>query len=280
MKLITALILVFTVGCMSVAHAEGDGFTPVDSSKISGVKYDGESLVVQFVDGSTATHEGVPQKVFDQFMNSPLKNGFYLGRIDSKYPAVSRTTVEPEPVPEVDPDSQQPMLFDIPEANTEPAAEEAPAEEAVAPAQDTGPLVVGGMMGSDDSGEPMVEINDMSEQLMEKMNEGSEEAEEVPAASEEDMPAESEASLDEPMGMMPEEPAEAVVDETLAMDAEAAMEEDAAAEEEVVNPPAEPIKVHLRDPLRPSSDIAPAEEKSAPKAAPAADDDLNAPMKG
>lgn len=60
---------------------------PVSSSSISSVGYDSSSSVleVEFANGSVYQYFGVPQNVFDDFMNASSKGQFFNFNIKDRY---------------------------------------------------------------------------------------------------------------------------------------------------------------------------------------------------
>jgi hypothetical protein len=58
---------------------------PVSSSAISAIGYDGDTLRVEFRNGRTYDHPGVPEEVFYDFLNSASKGRFYNNHIKGRY---------------------------------------------------------------------------------------------------------------------------------------------------------------------------------------------------
>jgi hypothetical protein len=112
------------------------GFIEVDSSLIKAVKYEKDpdrAFSVLFQTGSMATHYGVPEDVYRQFMGVPAtKGGFYRGRIANVY-----STVKPERPSEkkAAPTKPKPPPRIKAEPKPKPAADVQPAVEAAAPVQ-------------------------------------------------------------------------------------------------------------------------------------------------
>ena len=57
----------------------------VDSSFIEAVSFDGRTLTVFFLDGSSAEYHQVSYEVFDNFIHADSPGGFYNRRIKGKY---------------------------------------------------------------------------------------------------------------------------------------------------------------------------------------------------
>lgn len=139
-----ALLLCLTVAVGAVS-AQDDGFMPVDSTKISAVKYEGGTLSLRFHDGASAIHPNVPEPLYKEFLNSRMKGGFYAGRIERAFPGTrTEPVVEVDPAAVVDPKAQPKMLFDEKGKPIKGAGKADPKKPAkkVAPV----PLVVGGNM--------------------------------------------------------------------------------------------------------------------------------------
>jgi hypothetical protein len=59
--------------------------TPVDSSAIRAVGYDGHTLTVEFHNGTTYEHPGVPHSVYIEFMRASSMGAYYNRYIRGKY---------------------------------------------------------------------------------------------------------------------------------------------------------------------------------------------------
>ena len=59
--------------------------TPVNSSAIAAVGYDGYTLTVEFHNGRIYDHPGVPYEVFLGLMHASSKGAFYNRYIRGKY---------------------------------------------------------------------------------------------------------------------------------------------------------------------------------------------------
>jgi KTSC domain len=57
----------------------------VNSSAISAVGYDGSTLTVEFNNGRTYDHPGVPYSVYEQLMQALSKGAFYNSYIRGRY---------------------------------------------------------------------------------------------------------------------------------------------------------------------------------------------------
>ena len=58
---------------------------PVDSSAIRAVGYDGSTLTVEFHNGRTCDHPGVPYSVYEELMQASSKGAFYNRYIRGRY---------------------------------------------------------------------------------------------------------------------------------------------------------------------------------------------------
>jgi hypothetical protein len=61
---------------------------PIPSAEITQVGYqeDSETLEIQFVKGGVYQFFNVPSTVFNEFMSSPSKEGYYHSRIGERFP--------------------------------------------------------------------------------------------------------------------------------------------------------------------------------------------------
>jgi hypothetical protein len=59
--------------------------TPVSSSAIRAVGYDGHTLTVEFHSGRIYDHPGVPYDVYVAFMHASSKGAFYNRHIRGRY---------------------------------------------------------------------------------------------------------------------------------------------------------------------------------------------------
>lgn len=62
-----------------------DGFTPVESSNLAGVRWDEDSLFVQFKNGGVYQYHDVPKSEFDELIESNSKGQFLNSRIKPNY---------------------------------------------------------------------------------------------------------------------------------------------------------------------------------------------------
>ncbi len=58
---------------------------PVDSSAIHAIGYDGSTLTVEFHNGRTYDHPGVPYSVYEGLMQAPSKGAYYNRNIRRRY---------------------------------------------------------------------------------------------------------------------------------------------------------------------------------------------------
>jgi hypothetical protein len=58
---------------------------PVSSSAIRAIGYDGSTLTVEFPNGRTYDHPGVPYSVYEGLMQAPSKGAFYNSYIRGRY---------------------------------------------------------------------------------------------------------------------------------------------------------------------------------------------------
>jgi hypothetical protein len=59
--------------------------TPVNSSAIHAIGYDGYTLTVEFHNARTYDHPGVPYSVYEGLMQAPSKGAFYNKYIRGRY---------------------------------------------------------------------------------------------------------------------------------------------------------------------------------------------------
>jgi len=59
--------------------------TPVNSSAIRAVGYDGHTLTVEFHTGRVYDHPGVPNQVYLDLMNAPSMGAYYNRYIRGRY---------------------------------------------------------------------------------------------------------------------------------------------------------------------------------------------------
>jgi hypothetical protein len=59
--------------------------TPVSSSAIRAVGYDGDTLTVEFHNGDVYDHPGVPESVYRGLMSAPSMGAYYNRYIRGRY---------------------------------------------------------------------------------------------------------------------------------------------------------------------------------------------------
>lgn len=59
---------------------------PVDSSNLSSVGYEDNTLYVSFNHGGTYSYSGVPQSVYQNLLNASSKGKYFAANIKNSYP--------------------------------------------------------------------------------------------------------------------------------------------------------------------------------------------------
>ena len=57
----------------------------VQSSTISEINYDGSTLTISFVNGSTYVYKGVPAKIYEDFSKAESKGKYFHENINYRY---------------------------------------------------------------------------------------------------------------------------------------------------------------------------------------------------
>ena len=57
----------------------------VQSSTISEINYDGSTLTISFVNGSTYVYEGVPSNIYESFTKAESKGKYFHENINYRY---------------------------------------------------------------------------------------------------------------------------------------------------------------------------------------------------